>query len=40
MDDYYEPYVQTEPHYFSYAFTYTLDETFTANHMTLYTHDL
>ena len=26
MDDYYEPYMRTEPHYFSYAFTYTLDK--------------
>jgi len=32
--------MQMEPHYSSYAFTYTLDETYTMNHTTSYTHDL
>jgi len=40
MDDYYERFTQVEPHYSSYAFTYTLDENYTVNHTTSYTRDL
>jgi len=39
MDDYYEHSMQTEPHYFSSAFTCTLGETYTMDHTTSYTHD-
>jgi len=39
MDKYYEHSIQTEPHYSSFVVTYILDETYTTDHITLYTRD-
>jgi len=39
MDDYYEYFMQTEPPS-TFVFTYILDETYTVDHITLYTGDL
>jgi len=40
MDDYYKHSMQKKPHYSWFVFTYILDETYTVDHITLYTRDL